>query len=447
MGEVVQIEQVESDGFYRAFEEKFRGSRELIKSRLHAYLPFVEALKLMATSLDAVDLGCGRGEWLEVLVGLGFNARGVDLDDGMLAACHERGLNASRGDAIEFLRGLPDASQVLISGIHLAEHLPFFQLRNLVREAIRVLQPGGLLILETPNPENPNVAGNTFHLDPTHKAPLPPELLSFLPEYYGFARVKVLRLQERHDLVKAPTISLRDVLTGASPDYSIVAQKAATDDIMELTGPAFELEYGLTLDQLLDRFDAQNAQQVARTMDLAKALERTTKTLAQDVARKNSIIDAREAENNQLKQHLSEATAEINKLKQEIASLYGSTSWKVTTPLRSLSRLAIWIARGGRAWGTLKPGSRPMRLLSLLLPRNISRTNCSQNIEETAALGARLPDSSTEMPLVLDAELKTPTRTRGLIVLDRIDTSAEPEAVQSVYQQLTDIRKRHLKRI
>jgi len=73
------------DSFYRAFEEKHRGSRELIKSRQRAYLPFIEALRSICSDARAIDLGCGRGEWLELLKESGFDAQGVDLDEGMLA--------------------------------------------------------------------------------------------------------------------------------------------------------------------------------------------------------------------------------------------------------------------------------------------------------------------------------------------------------------------------
>jgi SAM-dependent methyltransferase len=72
-----------TDGFYRAFEERYRGSRDLIKGRLQAYVPFVKPLLDIYPNAEAIDLGCGRGEWLEVLKGLGYKPTGVDLD-----ACH-----------------------------------------------------------------------------------------------------------------------------------------------------------------------------------------------------------------------------------------------------------------------------------------------------------------------------------------------------------------------
>jgi SAM-dependent methyltransferase len=211
--------------FYRAFEDRFRGSRELIKSRLRVYLPFVEPLRSYYDDAMALDLGCGRGEWLELLQEAGFDVQGVDLDNGMLAACRERDLNVQTCDAVDFLKELPDASRVVVTGFHIAEHIPFPDLQVLVKESLRVLKPGGLLILETPNPENIVVGTSYFFIDPTHLRPIPPQLLSFLPEYYGFKRVKILRLQEPAGLHKSKALTLLDVLRGVSPDCAVVAQK------------------------------------------------------------------------------------------------------------------------------------------------------------------------------------------------------------------------------
>ena len=82
-----------SDNFYRTFEDKFRGSRMLIKSRLRVYLPFVEPLKDINTDTTALDLGCGRGEWLELLKEVGISGHGIDIDDEMLLACGELDLS------------------------------------------------------------------------------------------------------------------------------------------------------------------------------------------------------------------------------------------------------------------------------------------------------------------------------------------------------------------
>lgn len=246
-----------SDGFYRAFEERYRGSREVIKDRVKAYFPFVEPLLVAYPSAPAVDLGCGRGEWLELLFASGFEPLGIDLDKEMLRACEERGLPVVQGDALAYLSALPDESQAVVSAFHVVEHITFEQLRTLVVEALRVLKPGGLLIMETPNPENIVVATQNFYLDPTHQRPIPSILLAFVAEYTGFFRVKTLRLQESKEIVDRGDVSLRDVFAGASPDYAVVAQKDAPEELLALTVHPFSLDYGLSLDNLLGRWDAR----------------------------------------------------------------------------------------------------------------------------------------------------------------------------------------------
>ncbi|SMF94944.1 O-antigen chain-terminating methyltransferase [Methylomagnum ishizawai] len=255
-----------SDNFYFAFEDRYRGPRELIQSRLQVYLPFVRPLLDLDGGAWAVDLGCGRGEWLELLASLGFDATGIDLDPGMLAACRQLGLKAERGDALDFIAALPDASLGLVSAFHFVEHIPFPCLQDLVAHALRVLVPGGLLIMETPNPENILVATREFYLDPTHRRPIPPALLAFLAEHSGFARHKILRLQESKALADPATaLTLQDVLEGASPDYAVVAQKTATTAL----DPPFAVEYGLDLDTLTRRYQSQLAERIQQVQTQA----------------------------------------------------------------------------------------------------------------------------------------------------------------------------------
>ena len=138
-----------------------------------------------------------------------------------------------------YLSALPDESQAVVSAFHVVEHITFDQLGTLVAEALRVLKPGGLLIMETPNPENIVVATRNFYLDPTHQRPIPSMLLAFVAEYAGFSRVKTLRLQESKELVNKGDVSLQDVFAGASPDYAVVAQKHAPEDVLALTSDPF----------------------------------------------------------------------------------------------------------------------------------------------------------------------------------------------------------------
>ncbi|HEX8853826.1 MAG TPA: methyltransferase domain-containing protein, partial [Pyrinomonadaceae bacterium] len=171
------------DALYLALEDAFRGTRGEIKERLKIYLPFI---KKAPPAGPVVDLGCGRGEWLEVLRHAGVTeAVGVDQNRVMIEQCRERGFEVIARDAISYLQSAEDDSLRAVTGFHFAEHLPFPALVRVVDEALRALAPGGVLIFETPNPENMVVGSCNFYLDPDHRNPLPPPTLRFLFESRG----------------------------------------------------------------------------------------------------------------------------------------------------------------------------------------------------------------------------------------------------------------------
>lgn len=277
------------DPFYRALQEKFRGTRESVKERLRIYSPFLEAIEKACDSRQTIDLGCGRGEWLELQIEHGFQARGVDRDEATVTQALTRGLPVSCCDALDALSALPAASHAIVAAIHVAEHLTFEDLQSLVRDAHRALAPAGLLVLETPNPENFAVATTNFYLDPTHVRPIPPQLLAFLAEFFGFARVKILRLQESAASLETTYPTLSAVIAGASADYAVVAQKAGPEPAMAASAAVFEREYGLGRDALVERFDQKMTSFVG-------ALDLYAKTLTSEIALKNENLIAKEAE-------------------------------------------------------------------------------------------------------------------------------------------------------
>ena len=246
-----------ANDFYIAFENRYRGSRELIKQRQTSYLPYIAPLNTVYPNLKAIDLGCGRGEWLELLKENGVDASGVDLDDAMLSSCIASNLKVKKIDAISALQELPNASLHIISGFHIAEHLPFEQLIELIHQALRVLSPGGLLILETPNSENINVATSSFYLDPTHRNPIPAQLLSFLMTYSGFAFTTELRLNADISPAEGAWLTLRNVLTGVSRDYALIAQKAHGELALNIPLQMTSNNLGLSFDDLVGPFDSQ----------------------------------------------------------------------------------------------------------------------------------------------------------------------------------------------
>ena len=270
----------EHNNFYKAFEDQHRGSREIIKARLGVYTPFIKKIAQLHPGATALDLGCGRGEWLELLQDLQLTATGIDLDDGMLAACRDRGLNVQTGDAIAHLKSLPAESMSIVSGFHIAEHLSLEDLQTLIQESLRVLKPAGLLILEVPNTENLVVGTSSFYLDPTHQRPLPSALLSFLVGFLGFARSKVIGVQESVPLREqhGPT-SLFAVLSGVSPDYAVIAQKAGETSQIAQFDVLFAKEYGLTLEMLANRYQERFDAIERKTQLLEARLNRIWKLL------------------------------------------------------------------------------------------------------------------------------------------------------------------------
>ena len=302
--------------FYQAFEDQHRGSRELIKNRLRVYLPFVAQLQALYPKAQALDLGCGRGEWLELLGEVGVTAHGVDLDEGMLSYCVEQGLPVTQGDILAFVKALPDNSQILVSGFHIAEHLAFNDLQVLIQEALRVLKPAGLLILETPNPENLVVGTANFYIDPTHQRPIPQPLLYFLSEYYGFFRSKVLRLQESQELLHNSTPSLFNVLSGASPDYAVIGQKKATAKHLAAFDEVFSKEFGISVETLAARYEMSVQQNYQQALELAKQSVQNAENRAQSL---EAQLTAQQVENQRLAIETVQQQAENQRLAADIA--------------------------------------------------------------------------------------------------------------------------------
>lgn len=181
--------------FYTAFEDRFRGSFEMIKSRLATYIPALKNPDGTALSKPVLDLGSGRGEWLELLKEGGFTAFGVDQNPCSAARGTDRGLEIIVGDLFDVMRERIDGSFGAITAFHVIEHLPWELQLKLLQEAHRLLAPDGLLIVEWPNAENVEVATSTFWLDPTHTRLLPASLVSFMVEYVGFRDIQTLRFR------------------------------------------------------------------------------------------------------------------------------------------------------------------------------------------------------------------------------------------------------------
>jgi len=216
------------NAMYVSFEDQFRGTREDIKKRQSVYLPYLEEVGLGDENSPILDVGCGKGEWLELLKEKGFKARGVDVNALLVQECSAKALDAVRGDAVDFLRNLKSGSMGVITGFHIVEHLPVRKMVSFFDEALRVLKPGGIVIFETPNPENVLVGSCTFYNDPTHKNPIPPDTLMFLLEYRGFISSEIVRLNPLNFVEYDKDDPLKDLIYrfNMSQDYAVITRKA-----------------------------------------------------------------------------------------------------------------------------------------------------------------------------------------------------------------------------
>lgn len=217
------------DALYFALEAQFRGSRDEIKERLKVYLPLISAAGIGKDEMPVLDVGCGRGEWLELLDESGLIAGGIDSNRLQVAHCRELGLDVTEAELLSHLRGVPDVSLGAVTGFHIVEHLPVEALVALLDEAVRVVKPGGAVIFETPNPENVLVGSCNFYFDPTHRNPLPSPVLKFLLESRGFQRVQILHLNPSDEaLVKGNTELTRrfnEYFYGPM-DYAVIGWRA-----------------------------------------------------------------------------------------------------------------------------------------------------------------------------------------------------------------------------
>lgn len=332
------------DDFYLRLEARFRGSIELIRQRLRVYLPLTAQVQALHPGGLAVDVGCGRGEWLELMQEQGFEILGIDTNADMVAVCQQKGLTAECADAFERLATFESESVAIVSGFHIAEHLPFDTLMALMEEANRVLKPGGLLILETPNPENLDVGLWAFYMDPTHRHPIPAPLLQFLGEEAGFAYNHLLKLNgpdkpgPEHSSISRIIWALN-----AHPDSSLVAQKAlhagtplALGEFAcaDLSPPLQQIK--VELEQLRQEWEQLHQANHAVNEEKNAHKERADMLENHYQATRQALYEAQS--------QLHDAQSKFHALEQQASDIYhqlmathNSLSWRITKPLRFIN--------------------------------------------------------------------------------------------------------------
>jgi 2-polyprenyl-3-methyl-5-hydroxy-6-metoxy-1,4-benzoquinol methylase len=192
---------------YVGFEDQFRGTPEAIRERL---VPYVD---LFGGASNVLDIGCGRGEFLALLAERGISGQGIDINESMVEVCRQKGLTASRADALEFLRAQPPGSLGGLLAAQVVEHLDPAYLTALLDASWAALKPGAVIVLETINPACWFAFFESYIRDITHVRPLHPDTLKYLLLASGFQAVDV-RFQSpypEHDkLQKLPGAGLVD---------------------------------------------------------------------------------------------------------------------------------------------------------------------------------------------------------------------------------------------
>ncbi len=170
---------------YLGFEDRFRGSRDAIRERFESYVP------LFDTRSPVLDVGCGRGEFLDLISAAGIKGRGIDLNHEMAEVCRARGLDVTEADAVGYLSTLQDGSLGGIFSAQVVEHLEPAYLLRFLELSFHKLRPGGRLVLETLNPACWVAFFDSYIRDITHVWPLHPDTLKYLVVASGFTSAKV----------------------------------------------------------------------------------------------------------------------------------------------------------------------------------------------------------------------------------------------------------------
>lgn len=212
---------------YEDFENYFRGTRDNIKKTQLQYLPY-----FMDCS-NVVDIGCGRGEFLELLRENGIKASGADTYNDFVEYCRSLELDVHHADGIEYLKKCEKVDGIFVGQV--VEHMSVGQIMELAETAYDKLEEGSYIIAETPNPRSLSIYCNAFYLDPSHNKPVHPETLRYLFRNAGFENIEILYTENSKPDVTIPPLNgedefnrsiniIKEMLFG-SQDYALIARK------------------------------------------------------------------------------------------------------------------------------------------------------------------------------------------------------------------------------
>tara|TARA_B100000214_G_C23960096_1_gene624792 strand:+ start:187 stop:1413 length:1227 start_codon:yes stop_codon:yes gene_type:complete len=276
--------------YYLDFEDNFRGKRKNIIDKLSIYDQLIETIVDSKSSPKLLDIGCGRGEWLQKWKNKFNDISGIDSDQKMIETCRHNNLNVIEGDATKVLSKFANQSVNIITIFHLIEHLNHEKLLELLIECQRVLTNNGVLIMETPNIDNLLVSSKSFHIDPTHINLIHPDLIAFDLKKVGFSNVKTYNIN-CGPLNNATPLKITRVLNGVAQDLCIVATKQKeTFDMLIKKKTTWEttLNNGITTLEAAVEFDIKLENLLKQ---LQEEQNRNKQLIIEDQAKKINILE------------------------------------------------------------------------------------------------------------------------------------------------------------
>lgn len=325
---------------YAQFEDEHRGSSDAITKRLSVYIPVLKEFKKFRSNARLIDLGCGRGEFLQITSGLLIDSFGIDTNEEMLASAKQLDLRVKKTDALEFLSSEKDNSFDILTAFHLAEHFKLSKFEKLVNEIKRVLRPGGLIILETPNPENVIVSTCNFYMDMTHVRPLPPQLLEFIFKNLKFNYINLWGLNSSKNFSSEP-VALIDVLGGVSPDYALLALKSSTELPSKGLIKELNVSRGVKLNEIAALYEKRWSGEIE---SVVKRIEMGQGWVSDELS---VIKNGFENFHSEIQSMHSEIRSEILSIQEqthfyqlELQRVTNSRSWRITYPLRLVGKVA-----------------------------------------------------------------------------------------------------------
>jgi SAM-dependent methyltransferase len=220
---------VDAQRFFFELQGRFQSNVQADTNRLEMYRSVIGNLDPRLPAGTWLDIGSGRGRWLQIARDGGYDAAGVDSNHTAVEQCRESGFEVTEADALEFLQSAGDQSFAVVSAFHVLEHCPFEYCLNLAHETARTLKPGGVFLIETPHPGNLLMAAEQFWIDPTHHRPIPLPLMEFLFEYCGLDVVHRFEVNARPESEQLPFRELDlanrlNLLLYGPQDYAVMGR-------------------------------------------------------------------------------------------------------------------------------------------------------------------------------------------------------------------------------